>query len=142
MGMDHVDETYSDIQTPEGSPKSGNEEQQFDFESQSRRKLCTIDIFLLIEPNFLELYEEIVNVKSLKYLKPSSDQSHFFQPLSFEPFFQRCKDQLDVVYNNQFKKDKIFGQLLIEICQTEIKQEFYEKAKILYIKKQNKKMKE
>ena len=48
--------------------------------------------------------------------------------------------RLNRLFNNKFKKDKIFNDLLLEICQTEIKEEFYEKVKVLY-KRESKKLK-
>ena len=56
----------------------------------------------------------------------------FCRPLCFDPFFERCHQRLEKLYSQRFKKDKIFNDLLLEICQTEIKQDFYEKVEVLY----------
>ena len=50
------------------------------------------------------------------------DASIFCKPLSFDVFFDRCKEKLNQVFINQFKKDKMFNDLLFKICETETKQ--------------------
>ena len=53
------------------------------------------------------------------------DSGFFFcKPLSFTLFFEECKDKLEFLFKTVFKKEKVFNELLLEICETEIKQEF------------------
>ena len=59
------------------------------------------------------------------------DTSIFCKPLSFDQFFIRCKDRLNHVFINQFKKDKMFNDLLFKICETETKQQFLERAQFI-----------
>jgi hypothetical protein len=59
------------------------------------------------------------------------DLTMFCHPLSFEKFFSRCKDKLNFVLVNQFKKDKKFNDLLLEICKTETQQQFFERAEFI-----------
>ena len=56
------------------------------------------------------------------------DMSIFCRPLSFDRFFIRCKEKLNFVFINQFKKDKLFTDLLFEICKSETYQQFLERA--------------
>ena len=56
------------------------------------------------------------------------DSSIYCRPLSFDKFFARCKEKLNFVFINQFKKDKMFNNLLFEICKTETHQQFLERA--------------
>ena len=46
--------------------------------------------------------------------------SIYCRPLSFDNFFNKCHEKLNHVFMYKFKKDKIFNDLLLEICKTEI----------------------
>jgi len=82
----------------------------------------------MVEPSFLEKYNFIaLNLDTL-------GEGSFCRPLCFDTFFNRCQMRLEKLFKHKFKKDKIFNDLLLEICQTEIKEEFYEKVKVLYKK--------
>ena len=85
-------------------------------------------MLLMLEPSFLEKYHFIsLDLESI-------GEGSFCRPLSFEMFFNRCQSRLEKLFTQKFKKDRIFNDLLLEICQTEIKEEFYEKVKVLYKK--------
>ena len=68
---------------------------------------------LSIDKNLISDSDEFLNSSRGEY-------SIYCRPLSFENFFQKCNDKLNQVFVFQFKKDKIFNDLLLEICKTEI----------------------
>ena len=59
------------------------------------------------------------------------DSSIFCRPLSFDAFFQKCKEKLNAVFINQFKKDKLFNDMLFEISKTEFKEKYLESAQFI-----------
>ena len=51
----------------------------------------------------------------------------YIRPLCMNAFQDRCRDKLNHIFVNKFKKDKSFNNLLLEICKTEIRYSFMER---------------
>ena len=75
------------------------------------------ELYLIVVPDLLDNYKEIVEINYIE------EESGFFfcKPLSFNLFFQECKGKLEFVFKTVFKKEKVFNELLLEICETEIR---------------------
>jgi len=52
----------------------------------------------------------------------------YCKPMSFFLFFHKSELILKKTFNNEFKKDKAFNELLFELCKTEIHQNFLTRA--------------
>lgn len=94
------------------------------------------NLYLVVSPDLLTKYKEILEFKIRFYKVRESNGENFYEPLCFDPFFDKCKEQLEIIFT-WFKKDKIFSQLLVEICQAEVQQDFLVKANILYRSKKS-----
>ena len=46
------------------------------------------------------------------------DDEGFVRSLSFDNFVNKCKDRLNFIFKHVFKKEQIFNDLLVEICET------------------------
>ena len=56
------------------------------------------------------------------------ESSIYYRPLNFDKFFDVSKTKLQNIFNHKFKRDKIFNDLLLEICKNEIRQNFFNNA--------------
>ena len=61
-----------------------------------------------------------ISEKSYEEEKEGEQQSFFCRPLGFDNFLLHSKEKLNQVFNTKFKKDKVFNDLLLEICKEEI----------------------
>jgi hypothetical protein len=71
QGKDQLDdETFSEIPSPDVSPKVLKaQEEQYNYENvSSKKKLSTRDIYLIVDSGFMDTYEPILNTKSLRSL--------------------------------------------------------------------------
>ena len=59
-------------------------------------------------------------------------------PIDFGPVKTECKNKLEWLLMNRFRKNKMFNDLLLEICQIEIKQQFYHQTKIFQMQRKPK----
>jgi hypothetical protein len=109
--------------------------------------LSARDIYLICGIGQLEPYQFFINFsvndQALRNMKgaPSisfADQVRkevkipvdfiFCHPLCFDKFYDRCKEKLNIILYQHFKKDRMFNDLLFELCKVEIQQAFLEKA--------------
>lgn len=56
------------------------------------------------------------------------DQIIYHPPLSFEPFLDRSRNHLESIFQNNFKQDKQFTKMLMDICKAETRVEFLERV--------------
>jgi len=73
-----------------------------------------------VVPDLLDNYKSIID---FKYWEEESG-FYFCKPIIFNVVFDECKYKLEYIFKTVFKKEKVFNELLLEICETEIKQEF------------------
>ena len=72
---------------------------------------------------------DVAKLKEYKTISPdiefsANNDEHLAHPICFEPFLLISRQRLEQSFTN-FKRDRNFNELLFEICQTEIKIDYY-----------------
>ena len=83
-------------------------------------------MYLMVDTGELQEFKNIIGIEF-----QDREDDNYARPLCFDKFFKKCKSKLNLIYKNDFKKEKVFNDLLITICESQVKEEFLEKANFI-----------